>query len=123
MARVTVEDCMKRVNNRFLLVHLAAKRVIQLRKGAKALVEAPKNKEIVQALREIAAGVVTFETLPNLEPDQLPGEAEHAPVGMTDTDLALKELTAPADLEAEIEALADEMSTQGTTGLNEDVVD
>jgi len=114
---------MKRVNNRFLLVHLAAKRVIQLRKGARPLVEAPKNKEIVQALREIAAGVVTFETLPNLEPDQLPGEAEHAPVGMTDTESALRELTAPAALEAEIEALADEMSTKGTTGLNEDVVD
>jgi DNA-directed RNA polymerase subunit omega len=123
MARVTVEDCMKRVNNRFLLVHLAAKRVIQLRKGGKALVEAPKNKEIVQALREIAAGAVTFETLPNLEPDQLPGEAEHAPVGMTDTESALKELTAPADLEAEIQARAEEILTQETAGHDEDGID
>jgi DNA-directed RNA polymerase subunit omega len=114
---------MKRVNNRFLLVHLAAKRVIQLRKGAKALVDAPKNKEIVQALREIAAGVVTFETLPNLEPDHLPGEAEHAPVGMTDTASVLQELIAPTDVQAEIEALAEEMSTQGTAGLDEDVID
>jgi len=123
MARVTVEDCMKRVNNRFLLVHLAAKRVIQLRKGAKPLVEAPKNKEIVQALREIASGVVTFETLPNLEADQLPGEAEHAAVGMTDTESALQELTAPADLEAEIEAPAEEMSTEGSALPDEDVID
>lgn len=123
MARVTVEDCMKRVNNRFLLVHLAAKRVIQLRKGAKALVEAPKNKEIVQALREIAAGVVTFETLPNLEADQLPQDAERAPVGMTDTESALQELTAPADLEAEIEALAEEMSAEGSGLADEDVID
>ena len=123
MARVTVEDCMKRVNNRFLLVHLAAKRVIQLRKGAKPLVEAPKNKEIVQALREIASGVVTFETLPNLEADQLPGEAEHAAVGMTDTESALQELTAPADLEAEIEALAEEISTEGSALPDEDVID
>jgi DNA-directed RNA polymerase subunit omega len=123
MARVTVEDCMKRVNNRFLLVHLASKRVIQLRKGAKALVEAPKNKEIVQALREIAAGVVTFETLPNLEPDQLPGEAEHAPPGMTDTESAVQELTAAADLEAKIEARAEEIPAQETAGLDEDVID
>ena len=123
MARVTVEDCMKRVNNRFLLMHLAAKRVIQLRKGAKPLVEAPKNKEIVQALREIASGVVTFETLPNLEADQLPGEAEHAAVGMTDTESALQELTAPADLEAEIEAPAEEMSTEGSALPDEDVID
>jgi DNA-directed RNA polymerase subunit omega len=123
MARVTVEDCMKRVNNRFLLVHLAAKRVIQLRKGAKALVEAPKNKEIVQALREIAAGVVTFETLPNLEPDSLPGEAEHAAVGITDTQSVLQELIAPTGVQTEIEALVEEMSSQGTAGLDEDVID
>jgi DNA-directed RNA polymerase subunit omega len=123
MARVTVEDCMKRVNNRFLLVHLAAKRVIQLRKGGKPLVEAPKNKEIVQALREIAAGIVTFETLPNLEPDQLPGEAEHAPAGMADTESALQELTATTALEAEIEGRVEEVPAQETVGLDEDVVD
>jgi len=123
MARVTVEDCMKQVNNRFLLVHLASKRVIQLRKGAKPLVEAPKNKEIVQALREIAAGVVSFETLPHLEPDQLPGEAEHASPGMTDTASALQELTAAADLEAGMAARAEEIPAQETDGLDEDVID
>lgn len=123
MARVTVEDCMKRINNRFLLVHLAAKRVIQLRKGGKPLVEAPRNKEIVQALREIAAGIVTFESLPHLEPDQLPGEAEQATGGMTDTESALQELVASVDLEAEIEGLAEEMSTEGAPGLDEDLSD
>jgi DNA-directed RNA polymerase subunit omega len=123
MARVTVEDCMKRVNNRFLLVHLAAKRVIQLRKGAKPLVEAPKNKEIVQALREIAAGIVSFETLPNLEPDQLPHEAEHALSGIAETESNLPELTAPADLEADIKVRAEEIPTQEAAGLDEDVID
>jgi len=123
MARVTVEDCMKRVNNRFLLVHLASKRVIQLRKGAKALVEAPKNKEIVQALREIAAGIVTFQTLPNLEPDQLPGEAERTPSGMTDTASALQELTATSAPEAEIEGRVEEIPSQQTAGLDEDAID
>jgi len=57
MARITVEDCLQKVDNRFQLIHLAAKRVRQLRKGAPPLVSA-KNKDIVLALREIAAGKV-----------------------------------------------------------------
>jgi len=71
MARVTIEDCMKKVNNRFMLVHLGAKRVIQLRKGSKPLVDAPKNKEIVLALREIAAGEVDFDSVTLIEQDQV----------------------------------------------------
>lgn len=55
MARITVEDCLQRVNNRFALIHMAAKRVRQLRKGAEPLVVS-KNKDTVVALREIAAG-------------------------------------------------------------------
>ncbi len=58
MARVTVEDCLERVDNRFALIHLAAKRVRQLRKGVEPLV-ACKNKDVVVALREIAAGKVS----------------------------------------------------------------
>jgi DNA-directed RNA polymerase subunit omega len=59
MARVTIEDCLKNVENRFELVHLAAKRVRQLYKGAPVLLnERVKNKEIVVALREIAAGKI-----------------------------------------------------------------
>jgi DNA-directed RNA polymerase subunit omega len=54
MARVTVEDCLTHVPNRFSLVHLAAKRTKQLMKGARALVDAPNNKPAVIALREIA---------------------------------------------------------------------
>ncbi len=57
MARITVEDCLKQVNNRFALIHLGAKRVRQLRKGAEPLVVA-KNTDVVVALREIAAGKV-----------------------------------------------------------------
>lgn len=58
MARVTVEDCLKRIPNRFLLVHTTAKRVRQLREGTERLVKAPGNEDIVAALREIAAGKV-----------------------------------------------------------------
>lgn len=57
MARVTVEDCLDKVDNRFSLVHLTAKRVRQLREGAPPYIDR-KNKEVVVALREIAAGKV-----------------------------------------------------------------
>ncbi|MEW6664087.1 MAG: DNA-directed RNA polymerase subunit omega [Thermodesulfobacteriota bacterium] len=57
MARITIEDCLSKVNNRFSLIHIAAKRVRQLRKGAEPSVSS-KNKDIVVALREIAAGNV-----------------------------------------------------------------
>ena len=62
MARITVEDCLKKVNNRFLLVNLAAKRVRQIREGSEYLVNSPKNEDIVVALREIAAGKIALPT-------------------------------------------------------------
>ena len=55
MARVTVEDCLEQVENRFALVLLGARRARQLLKGATPLVENAKNKQPVIALREIAA--------------------------------------------------------------------
>lgn len=57
MARVTVEDCLKQVNNRFELVHVAVKRTKQLLKGSHPLIDA-KNRPTVLALREIAQGFV-----------------------------------------------------------------
>jgi DNA-directed RNA polymerase subunit omega len=57
MARITVEDCLEQVPNRFELVLLAARRAKQLLKGARPLVES-SNKEIVTSLREIAADKV-----------------------------------------------------------------
>ena len=57
MARITVEDCQERVDNRFLLVQMAIKRVRQYRDGYEPLLET-RNKEIVTALREIAAGKI-----------------------------------------------------------------
>ncbi len=59
MARVTVEDCLEHVENRFALVHLAARRARQLARGAHPLVKCD-NKPVVTALREIAAGKVKF---------------------------------------------------------------
>ncbi|WP_127715193.1 DNA-directed RNA polymerase subunit omega [Halobacteriovorax sp. HLS] len=68
MARITIEDCLEKVENRYELVHLAVKRVKQLREGSNPLVRS-KNKEVVTALREIAAGKV-----------------KHAPVSEYDSD-------------------------------------
>ncbi len=64
MARVTVEDCLEREENRFALVILAAHRTRQLMKGATALIHS-KNKPAVTALREIAAGKVHFDRTSN----------------------------------------------------------
>ena len=58
MARVTIEDCLKNVDNRFTLVHLAAKRVRQVREGAELLIKSSKNEDVVSVLREIAANSV-----------------------------------------------------------------
>lgn len=57
MARITVEDCLSSIPNRFELVVVASKRAKELFKGAKPLIEAD-NREVVLALREVAAGKV-----------------------------------------------------------------
>ena len=60
MARITVEDCLKKVGSRFELVILAARRAKMIMKGAKPLVDTD-NRSIVTALREVAAGKVKFK--------------------------------------------------------------
>jgi len=64
MARVTVEDCLERDENRFALVVLAARRTRQIMKGSHALVPS-KNRAAVTALREIAAGKVGYTRGPD----------------------------------------------------------
>ena len=70
MARITIEDCTSTVPNRFHLVQMASIRTKQLKKGAKPLVQSEENKEVVIALREIAAGYI--------KPDYPSEEAEEA---------------------------------------------
>ena len=60
MARITVEDCLRRVPNRFMLVNLVSQRVRQIREGSEYLVSSPKNEDVVISLREVAAGRVAF---------------------------------------------------------------
>jgi len=79
MARITVEDCLNNVNNRFTLIHMVAKRVRELRKGAEPTISS-KNRDIVMSLREIAAGNIRLQTeeearlLSERQVDSLPEE-------------------------------------------------
>ena len=63
MARVTIEDCVKKVPNRFELVVLAARRAKEIALGCAALLPKDNDKPAVIALREIAAGVVSIDSL------------------------------------------------------------
>ncbi|GAM99502.1 DNA-directed RNA polymerase omega subunit [alpha proteobacterium U9-1i] len=63
MARVTVEDCVEKVPNRFSLVLLAAHRARNISSGAEPLIDRDRDKDPVVALREIADGAVTPEDL------------------------------------------------------------
>ena len=63
MARITVEDCLDHVDNRFNLVLLATKRARQLANGVEPLLPWENDKPTVVALREIAEGLVTNESV------------------------------------------------------------
>jgi DNA-directed RNA polymerase subunit omega len=67
MARITVEDCLQVVDNRFELVLMSTKRARQLEKGAQPLVESTNDKPTVLALREIAEGKVDMALLNEIE--------------------------------------------------------
>ena len=69
MARITIEDCLEKVENRYELVHLCVKRVKQIKEGADHLVKS-KNKTIVTTLREIAAGKVKHAPISEYDSDE-----------------------------------------------------
>lgn len=130
MARITVEDCLENIPNRFSLILVAAERTKQLLKGEQCLIEDDRtNKEVVTALREIAANVVqadmsdfdenevlnTFaataedglppamdDALPPAADDDLPPAADEDLPPAADEDL----LPPPADAGGEIAAEA-----------------
>jgi len=83
MARITVEDCLEKIESQYDLVLLAKERTSQLNSGAEMLVEADNDKNTVIALREIGDGKITVEELKNnsiarlrKEPDENPEEEE-----------------------------------------------
>lgn len=70
MARITVEDCLDHVDNRFDLVLFATKRARQLANGVEPLLPWENDKPTVMALREIAEGVLSKESVAELEDEQ-----------------------------------------------------
>lgn len=82
MARLTIEDCLDKVNNRYDLVLLASKRARQLALGREPLVNSDNEKPAVTALREIAEGLVNADNIDalgkpaTLDPLALPQTAE-----------------------------------------------
>jgi DNA-directed RNA polymerase subunit omega len=61
VARITVEDCLLKVHNRFALVMLVSKRAKQIMRGSKLMIPSKENKPIVSSLREVAAGKVWYD--------------------------------------------------------------
>jgi len=78
MARVTIEDCLDHVDNRFELVLLATKRARQLVNGVEPLVPWENDKATVVALREIAEGLITSQTVEEPEEESLTVDDELA---------------------------------------------
>lgn len=101
MARVTVEDCLREVPNRFSLVHLTAKRVRQLREGAPPMIPV-KNKEVVVALREIAAGYVYPVSAAEAEKERAEAEARERD-RLAQAQMALEAAALAEEAEEEIE--------------------
>jgi DNA-directed RNA polymerase subunit omega len=82
MARITVEDCLEQLPNRFSLVLVSAERAKQLLQGAPPLIENDdENKEVVTSLREIAAGKFTIDDSGVL------AHSEHMPVRRHESDV------------------------------------
>jgi|SRR5450759_249484 DNA-directed RNA polymerase subunit omega len=91
MARITVEDCLKVVDNRFELVLMATKRARQLEKGAAATVDEENDKPTVLALREIAEGKVDqtlIDAIEKQERERAEREALEWAAAEVDEDIA-----------------------------------
>jgi len=91
MARVTVEDCLGKVDNRFQLVLVATKRARQLAKGAEPFIDWENDKPTVVALREIAEDYVTAKIL-----DEVPEEEADEALALTTPEAAAAAIPIPA---------------------------
>ena len=110
MARVTVEDCLENVANRFELVLVSSKRARQIASGKESMVEEENDKPTVIALREIAEGFVTADILEESE------EAEEE-ILAEDMEAAAAEMsTSPVD-----EAVAEQTQAPAAAPVSDDV--
>jgi len=103
MARITVEDCLKNIDNRFQLVLVASKRARQLALGADPLVPAENDKPTVIALREIAANLINSNILENNKASPKP------PIPIEEISEISKEII------AETQSIAEEPAAQEKT--------
>ncbi|MEC9290864.1 MAG: DNA-directed RNA polymerase subunit omega [Pseudomonadota bacterium] len=134
MARVTVEDCVRVVNNRFELVLLAAQRARDIAAGTPLTVDRDNDKDAVVALREVAAQTVDFEELRrhisrgvnrhsdlNMEDDALLSlvqESFNADQSTPGTDSEIEEIAFEDDSEeSTVEASAEELEASGDEGV------
>ncbi len=115
MARVTVEDCLENVKNRFELVLISSKRARQISQGAEPLVELENDKPTVVALREIAEGLIDAAILDEQEVESTEWESDEevteAQEGEAATEAAAEsteasESTAESSADGEIDVAA-----------------
>ncbi|MDH3949388.1 MAG: DNA-directed RNA polymerase subunit omega [Gammaproteobacteria bacterium] len=111
MARVTVEDCLENVANRFELVLVSSKRARQIAQGKEPMVEEENDKPTVIALREIAEGFVTADILEESEEEVEEG------ILVEDMEAAAAEMsTSPVD-----EAVAEQTQVPAVAPVTDDV--
>jgi len=120
MARVTVEDCLENVDNRFQLVLVATRRARQLANGAEPFIEWENDKPTIVALREIAEGKINASILdepvrPGIDEDELLLAEEIADELATIDEAAKKEAAAVVDAVADAVAGAGEDTDAGST--------
>ncbi|HWI26210.1 MAG TPA: DNA-directed RNA polymerase subunit omega [Stellaceae bacterium] len=133
MARVTVEDCVLKVPNRFELVLLAAQRARDVTAGSQITLERDNDKNPVVALREIAEETVVLDTLQN---SLIKGMQKHVEIDEPEEDTEIEigaqqwptELVQPADMEEEEGAVDEELNEDmlfvaedDAVGLSDDV--
>ncbi|WP_346838192.1 DNA-directed RNA polymerase subunit omega [Microbulbifer sp. SAOS-129_SWC] len=88
MARITVEDCLEHVDNRFELVIVGSKRARQIATGGRdPLLPEENDKPTVIALREIEEGLVDASILDEPDEDETPMQSVSAPVYLSEQDL------------------------------------
>lgn len=117
MARITVEDCLENVSNRFALVHLAKERAKQILAGSRPRLQS-SNKPIVVSLREIAAGQVRFMSAEEAEierelEEQARSSSAHDDLGLPPPKLVMDDPFGPDDLGPDDAALMDDISDDG----------
>lgn len=110
MARITVEDCLENVENRFHLVRVASKRARQLMLGKTPTLEWDNDKPTVVALREIASGNINEEMLDAATQ----AEKEEENFSQSEVDAELSELISADNLES-TEASDQELSAEEST--------